>query len=385
MDIILGAIGAFFFLLIILSASRRGLVQEGSLLPPNMMTINVEQPSELNVGESIHYFVAQLKNDTSNEIEKIFYSDVAIDTANKNKLVEVSDTSLAIPSILATDEPKPTIIVGLWLQDVLSNVLPNSELRKHPILLTICCKKFNREPLKVELKYENNYFTAYKVNSGTVYDVAELRYNGQPLIRVGLPCRSGGESWTPIQKIGDDVVNASIENVYVNNEYNPKYTEKRFFYKDTGFIKLENKKVIFRFVGGFNHQHEDTNRDPRDAVLNYLKKLEGEETKSITYLAVGYRAVCAVTNDGLLRFQILCDYQYSWSGQSYPFTKYPKGIVSKEDVKKMIDQMRKVEPELSNDDDEQLKRMLAEIIAGPNTRKTPYPVVRQNPLLWNLP
>jgi hypothetical protein len=417
MDIVLGAIGAFFFLLIILSASRRGLVQEGIQLPPNMMIISVEQPKELIVGKSIHYFVAQLRDEYTSEVEKIFYSDVAIDAADKNKLIEVRDTLLAIPCILAPDNPPP-IIVGIWLQDV-QDVLSTAELAELPKLeridLNIICKKIYKYPsgFNVELKRENNYFAVYQINTGKeVMDdiITSLRYNGQPLVCAGLPCRSDGEKWKPVsEEVKFEKINAQIGIVHIDNAYATEDIEKQFFYKDTGFVTLNKSIIIFRFIGGFNHQHENTNKDPRIVLddSEKIKKLLGN--RNATYLSVGYRAVCAVMEDGSLRFQILDDYQYSWSGQSYPFNQYAAktpikvptnkvdtnnkiiekeifiGEIPKDTVNNMIGQMTKIEPALSNNyNKEQLKCMLAEIIAAPNTRKAPYPVVRQNPLLWKL-
>jgi len=405
MDIILGSIGAFFFLLIILSASRRGIVQEGTQMVPNMMILKVEQPAELKIGQSIHYFVAQLKEAGSLEIENYFYSDVEIDKDIKNKLVDVNDLSLASPLILTEDAPPP-IIVGIWLQDVLAPVRPE-EFPKQPIKVNITCRKIYTKNLNeanpgflIELTKENNYFAVYSLNEGEkLENSAELLYQGRPLIGIigngEIPRRSADEHrWESVPKPGNVATGSDTKdgNVSVNidllNDEAITF-DQQHHYKDTGFLILKDKtvndgKVIFRFVGKFNVPQD--HRDPRDVISSFLEK-SPDSLPKITYLAAGERAVCAVLDDDSLLFHCtdsLRLHSININTLPYPFTEYPGGRIPADTVRKITDKMRQVEPRLQEYDLEQLRQMLAEMIAAPNDRKQPYPVVRQNPLLWNL-
>ena len=386
MDIILGSIGAFFFLLVILSASRRGIVQEGIQLPANMMILRVDSPKELKVGRSIHYFVAQLKAKDSTEIEKIFYSDVEIENGTATKLVEVNDKSLlATPSILTANDPPP-IIVGVWLQDVF--VPTKSEhFPEEPIIINISCKKIYKvNPLgfSAELNRQNNYFAAYSLNDGTRKDVNTMRYLGEPITRNNVPCRSIGEecSLVPNVKKRNNIPYKKF--VYIDTAYETEETDKRYFHAKVGFLKLNNKEVDFCFAGGFEFPKNDPNTDPRDAIIIFIEQ-NMIDMNAISYLAIGERAVCAVftkNDDYWLMFQGTNGLDLSF----YPFKQYMNGTIGtipKNVATEMIRRVKDVEPNLSMCSDEQCLRMLAIIVAGSNNNEPPYPAVRQNPLIWN--
>lgn len=385
MDIILGAIGAFFFLLIILSASQRGITREGTDVPSNMMILTVKRPTELKVGESIHYFVAQLKDKHSGEIEKIFYSDIKNED-DKNSLVNVN-ANLAYPMIMATDDPAPPIIVGVWLQDVLA-LTRSEDFPKQPISINVKCKKICPslpQGFDIELNKENHFFVAYLLNDGVSFKhTLNLRYNHQPVIRDNVPCRAADEQWKPIRssEVRENVSERDFF-IYIDQAYSNKDSTKWNFFVEAGFVKLNNTKVFFRFVGGFNSPIKHPHEDPREAIINFFKHQSEFNVDLITYLAAGDRAVCAVLGDGSLRFQGTNGKDLSY----YPFSQYLSGTIgtiSKQTADKMIVKMKQVEPGLSADPDVPYRQVLAEMISGPNNCQTPYPAVRQHPLLWNF-
>jgi hypothetical protein len=408
MDIILGAIGAFFFLLIILSTSRRGLVTEGIQLPKSMLVFNVNKPEELKgeIGKSIHYFIGIANPNNPNEIEQIFFSDIANDENIDNRdspFLEIRDNSpLDIVYLQLSNDNPPPFIVGVWLQDVLARV-KNEELS---IGINVRCRKFHDNNSCAEFKLEpkKNYFCAVHLNTGKEMDRLQLRYKGQPLVKSGVLQRQGeckriildkkeqkraGAFSIPVGKGDNEMrIYAFFDDPFVHEEMSNIDTRNRY-YKEFGYCKSKDKEIDFHFIGSFNHQLEIDECEKLKEVLTTMQV----NIPNTTYLAVGYRAVCAVINDGSLLFQILDDYQYSWSGQSYPFkqqyivSQNNKSKIPKDTVNKIIRKMRHVEPEKlseSNYTNEQVACMLAEIIAGPNNRKPPYPVVRQNPLLWDL-
>ena len=390
MDIILGTIGAFFFLLIIVSASRRGIIQEGTELPPNLMILTVKEPTVLKIGESIHYFVAQLKDGDPYEIEKIFYSDADID--GQDRLVDARG-SLANPMIMAENDPPPKIIVGVWLQDVFASA-NSGELRTDQIIINIKCKMIievdRPNGFEITLEKGHNYFVACLLNDAESLDiqvVSRLQYAGQPLVRAGVPCRSANEQWKPIQSIADKPIHESIGipergvSVRVRNDrhYGERDYHYRNFFEEVGYLILNKREVDFRFVKGFNSP-KDRGKDPRDAIIEFFKDNPSLENQPITYVAVGERAVCAVLSDGSLLFQGTHRKELSY----YPFKDYLTGkigTIPENVTDKITTKMKAVEPALEEYTEAQWLQILAEIIAGPSDRKKPYPAFRQNPLL----
>ena len=74
MDIILGTLGAFFLLLIIISTNRRGEQQKGSQLPGNILSIAVkdEEFNTLEFYKHIGFWVGIIEND---KLEAVWFSD----------------------------------------------------------------------------------------------------------------------------------------------------------------------------------------------------------------------------------------------------------------------------------------------------------------------
>jgi len=378
MDIILGAIGAFFFLLIILSASRKGIVQEGIEVSRYTLLIRVNRPEKLaEVGTSIHYFVGIGNKSGSSKIERVFFSDIAendnAEGTTGKPFVKVNDKNMGNIILQLEDENVP-VVVGAWLQDVR---VPVTQEDLQSIEVNFRCLMFHKE------RKEGVSLILTPCNCWT--EAIDLR-NGQR-IPIGELCV-------------DNILQRGAEKDKIRKPHGITEEEKERCnrHKDLAcgnihLCGLGARQDSWRIVEEFGYAHKKSKTDT--FTIHFLNGLEKTHTQDkstifgdfkprieedITYLAVGERAVCAVFRDGSLQFS-------GTNGKklSYPFDQYPEAAIRTDEAKQMIDHMLQIEPGLKDAyTPVQHLQMLAEIIAGPNDRKAPYPVVRQNPLLFTL-
>lgn len=138
MDIILGTLGAFFLLLIIISTNRRGDQQEGSLLPGNILSLKIiAAPDTLNdentTGDTKKTKLCFYKDigfwvglaDDNGDLKAIWYSD---ETKKENTLssqgkIDINNSNRNPSSEFSTvlcvgDDDRQNVVVGCWLREL---------------------------------------------------------------------------------------------------------------------------------------------------------------------------------------------------------------------------------------------------------------------------
>ena len=128
LDIILGALGAFFLLLILVCVSRRGeAVDEGSRLPDNMLLFRVVDQPNFVFGKHIRFFAAIYdENGGYDPFSPICFSESFEDnseTPPQNPRLNIKSMSACDYQLLLEDKEKDAskVLIGVWVADWPSN------------------------------------------------------------------------------------------------------------------------------------------------------------------------------------------------------------------------------------------------------------------------
>lgn len=132
MDVILGTLGAFFLLLIIISTNRRGVQEKGSDLPRNLMsfTITDEDLKIIHFSKNIGYFIGLIDN--NGKLSDVYYSDYSVKPENNNtNTSKLTITNSLKPSywvclqLNVSDNDCDNVVIGFWLRELPEDFSPS--------------------------------------------------------------------------------------------------------------------------------------------------------------------------------------------------------------------------------------------------------------------
>lgn len=134
LDVILGALGAFFLLLILVSVSRRGdAEEEGTDVPSNMLTFKVTNQKNFVIGDHIRFFVTIVNEGRNIEPSPIIFFSETLKSDDQTP----TESAIGVPRLKITrsgnsannyemallDKAKdaPNVLVCIWVADWPSN------------------------------------------------------------------------------------------------------------------------------------------------------------------------------------------------------------------------------------------------------------------------
>ena len=134
LDVILGALGAFFLLLILVSVSRRGdAVEEGTRIPGNILSFNVVNQPNFVFDKHIRFFAAicDEKSGSLVSFSSVFFSETLNDgdeplTADSNgssrlKITRSGGGRNYEMTLADKDKDAPNVLICVWLADLPSS------------------------------------------------------------------------------------------------------------------------------------------------------------------------------------------------------------------------------------------------------------------------
>ena len=320
LDVILGALGAFFLLLILVSVSRRGdAVEEGTRIPGNILSFQVLNQPNFVFDKHIRFLVAicDEKSGSFVPFSSVFFSETLsdgdeppIDDSNGSARLKITRSGGGRNykmTLADKDKDAPNVLICVWLADLPSNGEVKNLLADGkssiPIRVIWSDKELGTDRT-VTLNRDNGYTSVFFLKGRETWEDLVSKAIETVCYRSFVSSPSNPPNWEEMKKeknLDEMWLDETAEGRTSADQwylcYDPKKPLGRFNKKNGDDNAKKEKPNVFFFESFLGEketirsdQNELTHTRELTVKLNDLTRATSQT--EIFYVAWGKRAIC---------------------------------------------------------------------------------------------